>query len=74
MHDANGDFTNKTKIQYEDTAFNNLILTGYDLNNTQFFEVSFADCAFPDAYLSGNNFSGSTFLNVFLGTIHSSNK
>lgn len=51
----------KIEIIYEDTFFERLVFTGYDLNNTEFLEVVFNECDFTDVYLSGSNLCGSTF-------------
>lgn len=51
----------RLEIRYEDTSFDDLIFTGFDMNNTEFLEVIFSNCNFSDVYLSGSNLSGSTF-------------
>lgn len=56
-----GKSSERIEIKYVDTTFTELAFTGYDLNNTEFLEVSFEQCDFTDVYLSGSNLSGSIF-------------
>lgn len=53
----------KCELIYEDILLNNIIFTGYDLNNSKFLEVQFKDCDFSDVYLSGAALYGSVFKN-----------
>ena len=60
------------EIKYENTSFEKLVFTGFDLNNTEFLEVIFNNCDFTDVYLSGSNLSGSTDLDSFRTSFYGS--
>ncbi len=49
------------ELVYKDILLNNVIFTGYDLNNSSFLEVQFNQCDFSNVYLSGASLCGSTF-------------
>ena len=56
-----GKINERIEIKYSDMSFTELIFSWYDLNNTEFLEVSFNQCDFTNVYLSGSNLSGSIF-------------
>ena len=58
-----GKSSERIEIKYVNTSFKELVFTGYDLNNTEFLEVSFAQCDFTDVYLSGSIFNQCIFNN-----------
>lgn len=49
------------ELIYEDTSFDDIVFTGYDLNNSNFLEVKFNSCDFSKVYLSGATLCGSVF-------------
>lgn len=49
------------ELIYEDTCFEDVIFTGYDLNNSKFLEVQFNKCNFSKVYMSGASLCGSLF-------------
>lgn len=58
------------ELIYQDTSFEGIVFTGYDLNNSSFLEVVFNSCDFSNVYLSGASLCGSTFNRCeFLGNI-----
>ena len=60
----------KLEIKYEDTRFDNLNFSDFDMNNTFFLEVEFIKCDFSGVYLSGSNLSGSVFEKCIFNKIY----
>ena len=58
---SSGKSKERIEIKYIESSFQNLRFTGFDLNNTEFLEVTFSGCDFTNVYLSGSNLSGSIF-------------
>ncbi len=51
----------RCELVYQNIFLDNIIFTGYDLNNSNFLEVQFDHCDFSNVYLSGASLCGSTF-------------
>lgn len=49
------------ELIYQDTSFDGIVFTGYDLNNSSFLEIVFNECDFSNVYLSGASLCGSNF-------------
>ena len=53
----------KCELTYQGILLDDIIFTGYDLNNSKFLEVRFNRCDFSNVYLSGASLCGSAFEN-----------
>lgn len=62
-----GKSSERIEIKYVNTSFKELVFTGYDLNNTEFLEVSFAQCDFTDTDKSLTLDLGPISINMSVG-------